>query len=71
MTPYPAGKQSVNFTLTDYDRSIKSAKFVNREHDFPTEIIYEITSGGKMKITVAGDHAGKRMELIVSLEKEK
>lgn len=69
LTPYPGGKQSVEFALIEYDPSIKRAKFVNYEHDFPTEITYELTAESKMKIVIAGNHNGKRMELVVSLKK--
>lgn len=69
MTPYPNGKQSVPFTLIDYDPAIKKAKFANYEHDFPTEIIYELVEPNKMLIIVAGPGKEGRAELKVDLRR--
>ena len=67
LTPYPGGRQSVPFILVDYNPDFKKAKFENKEHDFPTDITYEITEPDKMLITVAGSQDGKRLELKVNL----
>ena len=67
LTPYPGGKQSVPFELVDFDPVAKKAKFENLEHDFPTDITYELIETGKLKITVAGPQNGKQLELKVNL----
>jgi len=69
LTPYPGGEKSVSFVLSDYDPEVNKAKFTNYEHDFPTEIIYELVETGKMVITVAGPHEDKHLELKMNLIK--
>ena len=69
LTPYPDGKKSDDFILTDYDPNVKKAKFVNYKHDFPNEIIYELVNNGNMIISVAGDQKGKWLKFKVKLHK--
>lgn len=70
LTPYPFGKASRDlFRLVDYDSSIKKAKFVSPEHDFPTEISYELVSADRLRIVVAGLSGERRVEITADLKR--
>lgn len=71
MTPYPGGKESVSFTLVDFDPSIKRARFENPAHDWPTSLSYERVSETGLLIELAGpdDEGGvheERFELTLA-----
>jgi hypothetical protein len=62
MTPYPAGKQSDNFPLIDYDKERMRAVFENKNHDFPTTFVYQRTAPDTLEIIVSGELKGKQTE---------
>ncbi len=53
VVPYPNGRRSVEFTLTDFDPSVQYARFVNPDHDFPNEIVYTV-AGDTLTVVVSG-----------------
>lgn len=57
--PYPYGKPSVAFLLTDFDPKLERAAFVNEQHDFPKRFVFERTSQGSLRITLTGDERGR------------
>ena len=58
VTPYPFGRASVPFTLTEHDAKARKAVFENPSHDFPKRIVYHRKSDDALWISVAGDHPG-------------
>lgn len=69
LTPYPGGEKSVGFILSDYDPLVKKARFVNPDHDFPTEITYALDGADKMIITVAGPGKQGAREFKINLSR--
>jgi len=54
LTPYPEGKSSVTFRLTELDPKSRRAVFENPAHDFPTRISYQRIADDKLQILVSG-----------------
>lgn len=69
LTPYPGGKESVPFKLTGYDAKVKKAVFRNPEHDFPTELRYELASQDNLVIHVAGMQEGKETVMKIDMRR--
>ena len=64
LTPFPFGRASSDdFYLVDFQEGSKRARFISPEHDFPTEIVYELVGPDELHITIAGDQNGKRVEV--------
>ena len=64
LTPFPFGRASSDdFHLVDFQDGSKRARFISPEHDFPTEIVYELVGPDELHITIAGDQNGKRVEV--------
>ncbi len=64
LTPYPFGRASSDdFRLVPTNEGVKRARFISPEHDFPTEIIYELVGPDQLHITIAGQQNGKRVEI--------
>ena len=61
VTPYPNGKPSVPFTLTEYDPAAKKAVFSNPQHDDPNHITYQRLAEDRLRFTVTGDKEGESM----------
>ena len=60
LTPYPDGKSSVSFRLSDHDPTARRAVFENPAHDFPTRISYQRVADDSLTILVSGpDKDGK------------
>ncbi len=70
LIPYPNGRQSVAFLLTDYDPKVKEAKFVNYDHDFPTDISYRVIGDDSLIIEVAGPSKNGRKVLVANLSRK-
>lgn len=71
LTPYPGGKESVPFKLAGYDPKVKKAVFRNPEHDFPTELRYELAGQDNLVIHVAGMQDGKESVMRLDLRRVK
>lgn len=54
LTPYPDGKLSVSFRLTDHDPEARRAVFENPAHDYPTRISYQRVADDSLTILVSG-----------------
>jgi len=67
MTPYPFGKKSVEFTMTEFSRADKRAVFANPEHDFPNRFTYQRSSKSSLKITLEGTMNGSPLRVDISL----
>jgi hypothetical protein len=65
--PYPYGKPSVPFLLTDFDPAVQRAVFVNEEHDFPKRFAWERTAGNALRITLTGDEGGEPLQVVYEL----
>lgn len=60
LIPHPNGKRSANtFPLTSLDVAANRAVFENPAHDFPKVFTYELTTPGRLRITLTGDMKGK------------
>ncbi|MFT7464995.1 MAG: hypothetical protein ACI9EF_003355 [Pseudohongiellaceae bacterium] len=70
MTPYPFGKPSVEFTLTDFDAAERMAVFENPEHDFPKRFVYQRTSATTLEITLQGSLGGDDASFLMTLTKQ-
>jgi hypothetical protein len=71
LTPFPEGKSSVSFPLTEYDPKAKRVVFENLAHDFPTRISYQRTSGNRLTILVSGPgEDGKEQVLTYDLQRK-
>jgi hypothetical protein len=71
MTPYPAGKQSVDFTLEGWDPKVRKATFVNPQHDFPQSLTYERVGEDSLVIVLKGVERGHAAELRFDLKRVK
>jgi hypothetical protein len=54
LTPFPEGKSSVSFPLSEYDAKTRRAVFENLAHDFPTRISYQRVARDRLTILVSG-----------------
>jgi Domain of unknown function (DUF6265) len=54
LTPFPEGKSSVSFPLSEYDAKARHAVFENLAHDFPTRISYQRVGRDRLIIIVSG-----------------
>jgi Domain of unknown function (DUF6265) len=54
LTPFPEGKSSVTFRLTELDPKARRAVFENLAHDFPTRLSYQRVANNKLTILVSG-----------------
>ena len=54
LTPFPEGKSSVTFRLTELDVKGRRAVFENLAHDFPTRLSYQRVANNKLTILVSG-----------------
>jgi hypothetical protein len=71
MTPYPGGKQSVDFTLDGWNPKVKKAVFVNLKHDFPQSLAYELVSEDNLVIILKGVEGGQTAEVRFDLKRVK
>ena len=70
LTPqHPGDTGSVSFTLTGYNPAVKKALFVNRAHDFPKEISFELRSRDNLLIVVSGDEGGSPQTINLDLRR--
>jgi hypothetical protein len=67
MTPYPFGRESVEFVLTDFDADAQSAVFENPEHDFPNWFRYQRESEDKLVIELKGAMGGSDVHVRIAL----
>jgi Domain of unknown function (DUF6265) len=54
LTPFPEGKSSVTFPLSEFDGKARRAVFENLAHDFPTRISYQRVARDRLTILVSG-----------------
>jgi hypothetical protein len=54
LTPFPEGKSSVTFRLSELDPKGRRAVFENLAHDFPTRLSYQRVANNKLTILVSG-----------------
>jgi hypothetical protein len=72
LTPFPEGKSSVTFKLTELDTEHRRAQFENLAHDFPTRISYQRVADNKLTILVSGPgEDGQEQVLTYSLQKKR
>ncbi len=67
MRPYPRGVASVVFHMASYDPEEKLAVFENPEHDFPTDISYQLIEDSMLQISVGGPYQDGRRVLTARL----
>jgi hypothetical protein len=67
LTPFPGGRKSVEFLLTDFDPRVKKARFVNEKHDFPKTLTYERTGEKTLRITLTGNEQGVDKKMVLEL----
>jgi hypothetical protein len=58
-TPHPRGRASISFMLEDYVPSQRRARFLNPEHDFPTEVTFESPAPDRLEIVLKGPDGDK------------
>ena len=68
MTPFPFGKKSVEFALSEYSGADQRAVFANPEHDFPKTFVYHRVDRETLKVTLDGEMNGAplRVELVLT-----
>jgi hypothetical protein len=72
LTPFPEGKSSVTFQLTELDSTSRRAVFENPAHDFPTRISYQRIAENKLQILVSGpSEDGTEQVLTYSLDRKR
>ncbi|HET6777382.1 MAG TPA: DUF6265 family protein [Gemmatimonadales bacterium] len=72
LTPFPEGKSSVSFPLSEYDGKTRRAVFENLSHDFPTRISYQRVAKDRLTILVSGPgEDGKEQVLTYALNRSK
>jgi hypothetical protein len=72
LTPFPEGKSSVTFKLTQLDSTSRRAVFENPAHDFPTRISYQRIADDKLQILVSGpSEDGTEQVLTYSLDRKR
>jgi hypothetical protein len=54
VTPFPEGKSSVTFKLSEFEPKLRRAVFENLAHDFPTRLSYQRVADNKLTILVSG-----------------
>jgi hypothetical protein len=54
VTPFPEGKSSVTFKLSELEPKSRRAVFENLAHDFPTRLSYQRVAENKLTILVSG-----------------
>lgn len=67
MVPFPWGRQSVEFPLTEFDAAARRAVFENPAHDFPRRFRYERVADDKLEIELAGDMGGNQVKMAIRL----
>ena len=72
LTPFPEGKSSVSFPLSEYDGTARRAVFENLSHDFPTRISYQRLARDRLTILVSGPgEDGQEQVLTYALSRSK
>ena len=72
LTPFPEGKSSVSFPLSEYDGKTRRAVFENLSHDFPTRISYQRMAQDRLTILVSGPgEDGKEQVLTYALNRSR
>ena len=72
LTPFPEGKSSVTFRLTELDSTSRRAVFENPAHDFPTRISYQRVAEDKLQILVSGPgEDGSEQVLTYTLDRKR
>lgn len=69
LTPFPFGKRSVEFTLTEFDGRSRKAVFENPEHDFPKRFVYQRTDDRHMRIELTGEMGGQPTTMTLEFER--
>lgn len=69
LTPHIEGQKKVSFTLTGYNPEVKKARFVNKKHDFPREISFDLTSPDNLVINLSGVEGGKEQSMQMNLQR--
>ncbi|HET6796483.1 MAG TPA: DUF6265 family protein [Gemmatimonadales bacterium] len=72
LTPFPEGKSSVTFKLSELDSKNRRAVFENPAHDFPTRISYQRVADNKLLILVSGPgEDGNEQVLTYALDRKR
>jgi hypothetical protein len=71
MTPFPAGKASVDFKATSLDAKAMRAVLENPEHDFPRKFTYESPAKDRLRVTLEGEEGGKPSKLVLDLARRR
>lgn len=69
LTPFPFGRRSVEFTLTELDLDARRVVFENLEHDFPQRFEYHRSGEKALRITLTGEQGGQPLEVTLALER--
>jgi hypothetical protein len=71
LTPFPEGKSSVTFKLSELDKKGRRVVFENLAHDFPTRLSYQRVADNKLTILVSGPgEDGQEQVLTYSLTRK-
>jgi len=69
MTPFPFGRRSAEFTLSELDGENLRAVFENPEHDFPRRFEYQRSAAKQLRITLTGEQGGEPLQIQLVLER--
>jgi len=69
MTPFPGGRRSVEFTLTEFSGAAKRAVFENAAHDFPRRFTYRATGPDHLQIELLGEMGGETLRIVLEFER--
>ena len=70
LTPFPFGKRSVEFTLTEFSGDTKTAVFSNPDHDFPKSFTYRWPSKDQLMIQLVGEMGGQDLTVALDLKRK-
>lgn len=69
LTPYPSGRQSVDFKMIDCDKKNRRVVFANPDHDFPQKFTYEAHGKDRLLIHLEGEGGNGPMKMTLELER--
>lgn len=65
--PYPYGKPSVAFQMTESDAKARRVTFANEEHDFPQRFVFERGADDVLSITLSGGEGEQAQTVVYQL----
>ena len=69
LTPFPNGRQSLDFPLIELDAEERRAVFENAENDFPSRFTYHRVEDERLLIRLEGESGGKPLSIELDLER--